>query len=413
MTLRFSALTITVCVLLGSALAPSLCTSARAAPAVDADSELVVLDRLEVHGSTDSPAGFLETYGDLPLGTSMAPGALQDHLAKFKLRLEALSYFKSVDLHLERGQVRNHYIVVIDLEIVSPYYGGVGASAYRGKRNLPVLGPLVFTMDGDGREARAFAGSRNIAGTGLMADLELRHFDVNARDGYIKGLAGDVITASLFHPAIAHSPYSLGVQVAEGKTATTFQFGAYQNRVNTVVDTYAVDLGRRFGLNSISLVGGRSAVRMLDTLFNFNTAVNYVGLRDIYSEKSFLAAVEPGTVVKFAALRTVRDDTTFPLINLSVENTQLFASHQAITPRFQAVYSYDYQLSILYQWISPWNWAFGLQPLAVAGLGTKPGYGFGLSAKYVTPSFFVDLSLSVGTQSFDDGQTVGRHGVAQ
>ncbi len=380
--------------------------------------EAVVIDKIEVLGSPNTTVGFLETYLDLPIGQPIPASLLQDHLSRFKLRLEALAYFKKIDLRLERGSVRNHFIVVVELEAISAFYGGIGANSFN-ETNL--VSSSSGTL-GKSMQEKVFFGTRDIGGSGLMSDIELRRdrFDLEQSEA-----KGHTITASLFHPAFLKSAYFGGVKISESRLKAKIVFSSIEElpqfptgpyRLTVKSSNYELQWGRRFGLSSWSVLGGESRQETISSEdSNFDLSNRYVGARFNYSEKSYLAAVEPGSVIEVSIRQEIGSGSA---ITVAFENSQFISERQVLTPKLQSfIYKEQKQLyqthlaSLLYAWVSPWDWVMGVEPRSAFSSKERPTYGIKLSATYISASFLVNLNLAVGGSSFSDDPAEGQRGV--
>lgn len=374
----------------------------------------VEVDRVEVHGSSDTAVDLIESYLDLPLSTPLSQSVLQDHLAKLKLRLEALAYFKTIDVRLEKGNIRNHYIVVVSLEALRSFYIGFDGSAHDGKKEIGDY----YTKE-KGISEQIYAGSRNIAGTGIMADVQIEHIDAwnKQRLGIDSKSEVNVLQSSLFHPAIYGSPYSAGLLLYAGRAQAivdlpfTIRDGITEpipepKQVKSKLDFRYLygNVGRRFGLMTLNLVGGLYYARN-DGDFESEVKEYSYGLGAGYVEKSYLAVVEPGAVANVIIIN--ENIINGKQLRFDGEYTQFVASHQALTTKIYSQLSKSsgddllqiYECSVLYQWISPWDWVFGLEPMALVGSERQPGYGSTLSAKYASSTFLTNFAITVGDLS--------------
>ena len=394
-------------------------------------SDTVVVDRIVIGASPASSVTpeLLTSYFDLPLGRQVTRDEMQEHLSRLKLRLEALAYFSKIDLRLERGDVRNHFVVVVDLETASATYAGIGATASKGRRRLSFL-----NFESLSHQESLFAGSRDIAGTGLMIDAEVRHTDEALKSFFATRLIGNAVTATLFHPGIAGSPYVAGLKLYVGRNQATTEISADDDspdegsaepspsQMTSRIDLWGYEalVGRRFGMMTVSVANSRIGERTTGAT-DFGFASNYLGLQFNYSAKSYLAAIEPGTTAKLEFGESFTSVVgKLPLATGSLDHTVFVASHQALTPKFKYTYTdksglvpgaSEYQGSVLYQWVSPWDWVFGVEPKALSSAHQSPAYAAEASAKFVSRSFLVSLSLVGGTQGYGTSQGSDQRGV--
>ncbi len=357
--------------------------------------DLVVLDRIEILGSAHTSRDLLETYLNLPFASPITQERLQEHLAKFKLSLETLGYFKKVDVRLAKGNTRNHYIVVVDLEPISWFYTGL-TNAYSADKEKDVFKYGHFHQ-------KAYMGSRNLFGTGKMLDLSLDRLDFSRKiqSCSIKGQSQRV-GALYLDPSLDGSPYLAGVGAGVSDFIVKYQgcdalFNVQiPKSIKETNKSYLAVVGRRFGLTTLSF--------KVNSIQLSNKKDTSLGLAINYSEKSYLSAVESGSVLK--ATISGDSDATQKSIGIEGEDTRFLSPTHALTgmvrthwTRFNGAIDSSYadmNLSLLYQWVSPWSWVFGLNPDSLFTKNSEPQYGLSLTADYISPSFLLNFAITVG-----------------
>ena len=204
------------------------------ARAVDNDTPLVVQD-IQCRGNVSTACSFIRGH------LYLAPGARLDEreVEDAKLRLSALSNFKSVDIHLERGSEKGRVILVIEVAEADPLTLALvlGTSLRRG--------PDLQTV-------AARVGDHNLWGAGktldllVVGDLELDHLSekeyATRLEYFDPQLFGSkryfLATGAFYSGATLSSPFAGGVR-DNGDGGIDLSFG------------------RRFGSFSYATVGYR------------------------------------------------------------------------------------------------------------------------------------------------------------
>ncbi len=222
---------------------------------VESDTPLVVQD-IQCRGNLSTACSFIRGH------LYLAPGAQLDEreVENAKLRLSALSNFKSVDIHLERGSEKGRVILVIEVAEADPL-------------SLALVLGTSLRRNPDVQTVAARVGDHNLWGAGktldllVVGDLQLSHL---ANKEYATRL-------EYFDPQLLGSRrYFLATGVFySGATSSDSPFagGVHDNKDGGV----DVSFGRRFGSFSYATIGYRY-------LFNSNGNGRYVNpaLRNHY-----------------------------------------------------------------------------------------------------------------------------------
>jgi hypothetical protein len=111
-------------------LAPALCYSQEAELNDPNDSHRLVLESITCQGNENISCDFIRSKLRLHFGEALRDDDVQDA----KLRLSALSNFKTVDIRLEKGSERGKAVVVVEVKeassIATEFVGGVTHSVY-------------------------------------------------------------------------------------------------------------------------------------------------------------------------------------------------------------------------------------------------------------------------------------------
>lgn len=204
------------------------------AGAVDSDTALVVQD-IQCRGNVSTACSFIRGH------LYLAPGARLDEreVEDAKLRLSALSNFKSVDIHLERGAEKGRVILVIEVAEADPL-------------TLALVLGTSLRRNPDVQTVAARIGDHNLWSAGktldllVVGDLELSHL---ANKEYATRL-------EYFDPQLLGSRrYFLATGAFySGATRYSGFGGGTEDKGDGGID---LSFGRRFGSFSYATIGYR------------------------------------------------------------------------------------------------------------------------------------------------------------
>ena len=156
-----------------------ICTSYNAVygQSMIADAELYVIDSVDIEGDAPQIRYTLNHIIDLKPGTAFTRDDLDIRLSDIKQRLFALDYFETIDIRLEKSQVRRHFKLVFNLKPYTYWYLG-----YRMLRGWD----YQKLFNNDRRSVRdylhAFGGTRDFLNSGLTLDIDYRNSFVSGYD---------------------------------------------------------------------------------------------------------------------------------------------------------------------------------------------------------------------------------------
>jgi hypothetical protein len=330
--------------LLAFAAAPAVAeTTAEAGGAQVQTGASLVVDRIVFEGDHDVREELLTSALDVPVGTPLPRMDLDQRLERGRARLEALAYFKSVDLSLAKGDKRGHVTLTVRLVARSSAYAGATIL-----RNRDVEHEANGDFKNDSLKTRLFVGTRNLGGTGLRGEVSIWQ---NTNEASFGGgndntyeTRDRVLQLSLYEPSIADSPWFGGMSLGYIDQKARSDFTGTETSSGSTSEGYyrlgLVSAGRRFGLFSASAL----MVRMQDVYHtrsdsyrdHYEYFYSAAQLKLRYSDKSGLVTVEPGTIVSLAGSRPVAPAWDRPNYEGRFEHTFLMKGVHALTPAVRA-----------------------------------------------------------------------------
>jgi outer membrane protein assembly factor BamA len=231
-----------------SALVLALITGSSScfATAVESDTALVVQD-IQCRGNVATACSFIRGHLYLTPGAQLDEREVEDA----KLRLSALSNFKSVDIHLERGSEKGRVILVIEVAEADPL-------------SLALVLGTSLRRNPDLQTVAARVGNHNLWGTGktldllVVGDLELSHLSEKEYATRLEYFDPQLFGSSRYFLAT-------GAFYSGATSNNSFGGGVHDNGDGGV----DLSFGRRFGSFSYATVGYRY-------VFNSDANARYV-----------------------------------------------------------------------------------------------------------------------------------------
>jgi hypothetical protein len=408
--------------------------------AAAAPTEMVTVEAIELRGDASVTRDWLEATLGVGPGKVLAREELDAALAEAERRLGALGFFRAVDLRLAKGTRRGHYRVIVTLEAQSAYYGGLDLQQ---RRTRSLRAPVSATRS---NTEEVYFGSRGVGPQGFGFELSVsrdlgRTTESHVDDGY----DNRITKAAGYWPDIFGTPYFawLLAQYEDSSYSSAYDYdyapyGYYhsRNRASGSSTFVLTGAGRRFGLASATAIVGRghfidhTRVKVdaqpppspeTPERYDFDMWFKFLGLRVSYSDKTQLAAVEPGLNASLTYTRSTRDDRhwTGPQYQAALQHTSLFGRH-ALTPSLLGELDWSnggntsaeqhltrtYDLGAIYEYVLPGDMIFGVERAFVGVVGLRdddyPQQRTTLSLRYVTSSIIVSLQLSYGPEGLSD-----------
>lgn len=310
--------------------------------------QTVVVEEIRVVGNTVLSDAVLKAALDVPVGKALSREALDDAMRIGKQRLEALGYFRSVDLALQKGRSRGRFRLVVTVQAERSSYFGATTVRSENKENA-FRGPLRRKES----ISQAYAGSRNLAGTGLRGEFALVYSETDMQSDVIESFQSmPGFSASLYDPSLADSPWFAGVATAMlfSRSRTTFDIPELPEPSRTKSKGrfgfgYGL-VGRRIGLTTASVGVSRFISRFESesegevTVTSVPPATGILG-RFTFSDKTFLTKVEPGTALSIDYNRDTAPHYQPPTVGITALHTWMPAGAHALTPILAGQYEYS------------------------------------------------------------------------
>jgi len=418
-------------------LVPSVAQAAAAA-------EKVTIEAVDTVGDASLSRGLIESALGVAAGKTLMRDELDSHLAEAERRLTALGYYKIVDISLVRGATRGFYRIRVRLEAKSAAYVGTEVSGQQQKTAYDSNSKLqhyeVFTGTRDSGLAGArFEISAAEEFSGNISDYPplQSHYESTQRMlfGKATGLWPDIMGSPFF--AFDFLQYMDGTSESTGKSTYSALpseqpaepiSSASHGRVNVLVD--ALGVGYRHELSTFSLFGIRAHSDARDHSVSVNASnkvtsdgwstftewFSVFGSEFSYSDKTQLAAIEPGTTVHLFITREMgsADTGLSTSADFSVLHTWIVHDRHALTPTLISElqgnsdpsdrYYRSYDAGLTYEYVTPWDFVLGLEH-AKYGIIDDGNQGPEMSTRrttvslrYVSNSLIVNLSFIYGTQ---------------
>jgi hypothetical protein len=339
--------------LLFLSLAPKLVAEPQECPHIDGP--WVVIDEFIFSEPGGTNADVLSHYFDVPEDKCLSRADLDQGLSEARTRLEALGEYKKINIALRKGQVRDHYIVAVELEPESPYYFGAGLTMSRQNRATS-LSDGYTRNDPSKYKALVtdlYVGNRNLFNSQARIDFNASYEEIRDENNYDDDYRSHVsqynnfLTLNFFHPNFLFKNFVLG---------TTFYRLHYFYRYDTNFSTstagddydsykFALDgfysslkFGYRWKLLTVTPNISRITVHANDD-GDYST---YVGVSATFTNKTFLVAVEPGIFAKLSYTRQSAPKWQPPNYHLVAESSHIFLSRLGLTPEVMANFDYYY-----------------------------------------------------------------------
>ena len=410
----------------------------------------VTVERIDIRGDSSLPRDVILSAIDVKPGEAVAREELDAALTRGEQRIRALGQFRTVDIRLEKGAKRGSFVIAIELTEHTKVYSGVSFShqRYRKERDNPPKWSSSNRETERTGKGSAFVGTRDGFGKGTRIDFELTHSD--QRDESESSVSTDrdwTGALAIMQPEIGGSPAFAGLGLIESRGRSRYKF---ESRFSDYISSskghnrfFVVQpqLGARFGLfkiaASVMRIGFKSEFTdvsyddgKIETDSNawrgYFTGAN-LNLR--WSQKSYRVAVEPGSAVQLDYDRFAAPEINPPQIRLKALHTWLPVERHALTADGSLKYEWSentssssdssgnvtstkrtielerfYDVSLLYQFATPWDWVLGIQQGLYGQINQPPRWRWEklpawrtrLSALYVTPWFIADLGVMVG-----------------
>jgi hypothetical protein len=330
---------------------------------------------------------------------------------------------------------------VIRFKNKSPYYFGSGATYRRS---------LDKEDNGFDLKTQIFGGTRNLAETGVMVDLELKSDKTNQGGKF--PIEYKSAQLGLYKNDLFQTPLYTGLEYSYGRVgfpSYTEDLGADPENPDTniitrhdgnsyLVDVFKAKLGVQLSLFDLNVLYSKSEKHSIHISNYDNEYTSSYYYRDLYipqemlagevrySEKSRLAAAEPGVEARVSIHKLTTQRFTFYDGNLSY--TKMFYGTHAITPSVyglmydsnECTYTetddeilhhctskqFDFQeISLNHQYIFNANWILGAEAGQITSDGDSQSFNknghAALSASYISNSLVMKLAFMVG-RKLDD-----------
>lgn len=328
-------------------------------PAARADDTVVTLDAIKIKGGEGLSRERLEAAIDLNGGESMPRARLDERVETARQRLEAMRLYATVDMRLEKGGLRHHYVLIVNLGRAVTWYGGLALSANKDQESGD-------DAHGAYDNETLYFGSRALAGTDLRAEVsaKLGNMRWDVKDGDFED--SDLSTEGvLFDPSLCDTPWFAGLNAEYGSAHGVGHYnvrneagertGVDRTKYVSYQKSFGLTAGRRFGLLSAAVTARRSFNRS-DSESSLFSKGSYEGsskqiTADLrYSEKPGIVRLEPGLVSTLSYDRAYYEKRiSAPVTSLTLLNTWIFGN-QAVTPAGAYVWRYgqtcDYSVFI-------------------------------------------------------------------
>ncbi len=306
----------------------------------------VVLDGIDFDGGSGISREFLESMIGIPAGKPLSREKLDLEIEGARRRLDALAFFRTIDMRLVKGAVRDHYRLAVVLGAARVVYQGASLTSVRARKENEVLSDTSML-------AEAFVGSRALFGTSLRGELAVFRNEERSEEKSSSHTNGHVVgRASLYEPAIFGTPWFAGVNLlySGGQSTSDAQYDEgpdYHGESTSYMRVAHLTLGRRVGLlsGSATWMRGMSDYRYESRGFgkeNGHAYFTYWIVNARYSDKPFISRVEPGLVASVQYMRGYAPEVQPPLATVNAARTWMVGPH-ALTPT--GIYDLSYMMS--------------------------------------------------------------------
>ena len=389
----------------------------------------LTIEKIEITGEGTVSRGFLLTTIGMPLGAKISRQEFDEKVAEAYHRLLALSHYKKIVLQLVRGSSRNVYVLSLALELRSSGYAGVSFQSREDKNK------------NSGRvredEYAVFGGSRNLADTGIKADLEGNLGVSRSRSNDTKSSRSEKrITGYLIKSNIADSAFYSMLWLSYGGSTSTTRANYYypSTSYTSVADSnYSYVAGGPIaGWRSGMFDSGFGVIRSLgkfhytnesevitdgqsrkfDNNMDFVFSDNMFQFYAAYSQKPNIAAVEPGGILSLTMNRNIEPNWDGPMLYGTAAYTSVFVSRYAVTGTAQTLFDWahegddlprlakEYDFSLKFEYVTDSSWVLGVEAAKVfesererSRVVQERAKAF---ARYISPNFIVDVGALYG-----------------
>jgi hypothetical protein len=383
----------------------------------------VTVDAIIVNNKPAQHADLVDSAIEIPLNVPIARDQLKRFADQSMQRLQAMGLFEQIGILLKKGTERNHFIVEINLEIRSPLYLGTTWRRGQDKNDDSAVSSDLAIL---------FFGTRDVFATGnqLEAAISQRTTLLENEETHLSGRArAGKFTFS--NPRIGDGKWFSGTSILylDQRNYQNLDLGGTLAEVKDhgIMKAGLIGIGRRFGLFSTTLSIGRATGKTRSTgdFGNsdwqwWNTQASVTGR---FSDKTFTAAIEPGTEIDLTYDRSVAPELQSPQFRSSALHTFVTSGKHSISPRLIGNWSWipvlnidgerlsimrEVDLSSQFQYAWNQNMYFGTflgryfpvdrHITDTATIRNRAG----LSFVYHTPHMIFDLSLRYGDPGLDN-----------